>query len=195
MPQDEAWLPPSSCLWSTKAQISGKSTISNHYSGLEDFFVDFLDVSTPTIDMLLTELRFQVASRRNQPPFKVVRELIWAVNSLLPCEIPVPKESLDGYSLFPVRFKGSLVELQSSRKDFAIVDRQKLFDMFNDRAAILDFDLEEVRKLRPFLNWLGLEDRYLSRQVKEKSTLKGGLLGSNIELTRRVNRQAHAIYR
>ncbi|KAG5655328.1 hypothetical protein KAF25_010480 [Fusarium avenaceum] len=45
--------------------------------------------------------------------------------------------------------------------------------MFEDRIAILDFDLEDVHQLKPFFTWLKIEIRYLSRCVRETTSISG----------------------
>ena len=58
--------------------------------------------------------------------------------------------------------------------DFAIIDRQHYALHFKDKIKILDFSMEEVRRLKPFIKWAGLTDRYLSRLVTERTVVGDG---------------------
>jgi len=49
------------------------------------------------------------------------------------------------------------------------VDRAKLADMFKQHTGLLDFSLEEVLSLAPFLQALGLGNKYLSKLCTEET--------------------------
>jgi hypothetical protein len=55
--------------------------------------------------------------------------------------------------------------------DFAIIDRQHYADALKNKIKILDFTLEEVRRLRPLIELAGLTDRYLSRSVVDPNSV------------------------
>jgi hypothetical protein len=80
--------------------------------------------------------------------------------SLLTCNIlPVRK----------VRHAVAELSLQGCESNFAVVDRAKLADVFANSATFLDFSLEEVRQLEPFLRALNLGEKYLSRICTEET--------------------------
>lgn len=185
------WHPPSSCLWSSMARIKGKITISEHYPELEQFFVECLGVTAPSLRMLLDELK-SVAELH--PKKKRIKELIFAINSLLPREPNVPASTIMELDILPVDTKEG-IRLQSTRHDFAINDRQSLWEAFNGKASMLAFKLEEVRTLRPFIQWLNLEDRYLSRTVKEITRNKSNSEPLSNKLTQWFRGKAHALFR
>jgi len=68
--------------------------------------------------------------------------------------------------IFQAKMKGgSVSKLLSSKDIFVIADRQELSKTFECNASILDFTLEELQRLRPLIQCLNLEERYLSKQV------------------------------
>jgi hypothetical protein len=103
-----------------------------------------------------------------------IKETIWQVNAFLQSDQGHPNSSqvLNG-NVFPIRNpnNGDLVELCSSKTDFVIADRELLLKLFSHRAKRLDFNVNEIHRLEPFLRWTGLENRYLSRSVKEITAL------------------------
>lgn len=82
-----------------------------------------------------------------------------------------PAEPIRQTKIFPVRNPDGDVWLRSLDTDFAIANRQGLRRNLQDHIRILDFDLEDVRWLWPFFQWLEIEDRYLSRCVKRSATV------------------------
>jgi hypothetical protein len=71
------------------------------------------------------------------------------------------------------------VQLLSSLIEFAIVDRKELGEKFNRKVKMLDFTMNEIWDLGPFIKWAGLEDRYISRMVK-KISLSGSRFSSQL---------------
>lgn len=162
------WYSPRDCLWSVTTEIKGMRNISNLYEDLFVFFVDFLGVPTLTLEMVVDKLIEQGTS------VEEIKETIWQVNAFLQSDQDHPNSSqvLNG-NVFPIRNpnNGDLVELRSSKTDFVIADREPLLKLFSDRAKRLDFNVNEIHRLEPFLRWTGLENRYLSRSVKEITAL------------------------
>jgi hypothetical protein len=185
------WHGPSSCLWSSKAPIKGKIKISEHYPDLEQFFVECLGVTEPSLRMLVDELK-SVAELN--PKKKRIKKLIFAINSLLPGEPKVPAGPILELNILPVDTAEG-VRLKSAMHDFAINDRQQLWEAFRGEASMLIFKLEEVRTLRPFIQWLDLERRYLSRTVKEITRNKSNSERLSNRLTQWFRGKAHALFR
>jgi hypothetical protein len=85
--------------------------------------------------------------------------------------------------------------LQRRDKRFSINDRQLWADAFHGKVDLLDFSLKEVRTLKPFLSCLGMEGRYLSEMVLEKSSFRGDLREPSSQKSRHFRRRAHALAR
>jgi hypothetical protein len=187
------WHTASDCLWTSAAEITGKAIISDQYKDLEDFFVNFLNVAAPSISMLADQL--MELGRVAASPDKV-EIVIWAINSMLTSEgSSSASDALKDAKVIPVMLANGLIKLRSSRENFSIIDRQKFADAFKGKAVTLVFNLTQVRNLRPFLKWFGLEKRYLSRAVTEVSRFAGlpGALISNQD--RKLSCKAHALFR
>lgn len=137
-----------------------------------------LDIPVEEVKRDLLEFSSLLASGpRTLSPFPVLRNKIFPVRSSK--GDGEPEVTLrDGYS-----------------DDFAIVDRIKLEKAFKKKANFLDFDLDEVRHLQHFIEWAGLEERYLSKGVKEISYADTTSTHPISTPDREIKRKAHALLR
>ncbi|TXC00522.1 hypothetical protein FocTR4_00008130 [Fusarium oxysporum f. sp. cubense] len=189
------WYTVGECLWSSATQIRGRVALNDLYPELEGFFVSFLGVQELTLDMAYDELK-EMGSRVPPPSVAAVKETIWALNSLLDTTADPPdEEPIFRGTVFPVRYPNKSVKLQSGMTQFAIADRKALGDIFAPQAKMLDFSLDEVRRLRPFLSWLDLDSRYLSTSVREISTVAGGLMDKLQYRDREFRQKADGLFR
>ncbi|KAF5722958.1 hypothetical protein FMUND_2315 [Fusarium mundagurra] len=128
-----------------------------------DFFIEKLGVKRSAYDELLNptsdspedikEMIMSFAEEFDEsPPKFAVEPIRWA-------------------KIFPVRSPNGEVSLLNLDTDFAIADRDGLRRELKDHIRILDFDLADSRWLRPFFQWLNIDDRYLSRCVRSLVTV------------------------
>ncbi|CZR37438.1 uncharacterized protein FPRO_02302 [Fusarium proliferatum ET1] len=166
---ESGWYKTSDCLWSSETVIRGKAILDECWEAYEEFFVGKLGVKLLTLQMVYDELR--QSSGNNTEETKVA---ILSLNGLLQTETTLlDPEPIRQAKVFPVRYPTGTVVLSSASVDFAIGDRDKLKTMFRDKVALLDFEMEEVRRLRPLIEWLKLQDRYLSNSVEENTFILG----------------------
>jgi hypothetical protein len=173
--------------------MPGKVAILSQYGNLRDFFVGTLKVEIHDLRLLVDELRRVVTSNHTVDD---VKSLIWQINKFSPSRVSL--QTLETLPILPVQMTSrglDAVVLRVRAKKFAINDRQLLAEMFQGRIDHLDFSLEEVRKLQPFLSSFDLEDRYLSRAVTETSSVQGDVGVISRERTRQVRSRAHALAR
>jgi len=167
--------------------------LNDAYPGLAEFFTEFIGVRTLTLQMVHDKL-VEEGNARCSPP--QIKQTIWLLNSYMQSEsnTPDPKAILHA-RVFPVRYPNGTVELYSSAVDFAIADRKHLLDLFCSRAKFLDFDVNEVARLEPFLQWTGLDKRYISSSVKEISMVRGDSHRALISPERNIARRAYGLLR
>ncbi len=189
-PLDKTWAATSSCLWSKDAQIPGKSTIASQYKDLKDFFVGILQVKIPDLGLLVGELEHLA---KLSPLVDDVRNLVWQINSFTPDGKALDR--LRRCRIFPVRTTHGTIVLRSRDESFSINDRQLWADAFYGKVDFLDFSLKEVRSLQPFLSCSGLEGRYLSEIVMEKSSFQGNIREASSVRSKHFRRRAHALAR
>jgi hypothetical protein len=168
---NEKWFPPSLCLWTSPVPIDGKVIIGESYpEELRAFFLDFLRISPASLGTLVLELQ-SLAHRR--PPISRVKGLIRAINVMDPK--PDDLDTLLASDILPIKKldqnSNQITILQSPHSDFAVNDRNILAGVFlsEPRASFLDFTLEEVTELNPFLQALGLQNKYISSIYDEET--------------------------
>jgi len=108
---------------------------------------------------------------------------------------PTPEslQDLKGCSCLPVRTQSGTIEWCNPSAHFAILDRREYEAVFEGKIRILDFTLEEVHSIRPFLISFGLSTRFLSSAVEEKTTARDNEFDT--KLTNDMRKKAYAIYR
>lgn len=141
--------------------------------------------------MVYDELR--QSSGTNTEETKVA---VLSLNGLLQTETTrLDPEPIRQAKVFPVRYPTGTVVLSSVSVDFAIGDRDKLKTMFLDKIALLDFEMDEVRRLRPLIEWLGLQYRYLSNSVEESTFISSDSERPISTANRDLKRKAYHIAR
>ncbi|KAL2828008.1 hypothetical protein BDW59DRAFT_178954 [Aspergillus cavernicola] len=187
------WYKPSQCLWSTVTDIKGMAALNDVYEEVSDFFIELLVVRNLTLQMVHDKL---VNQGREQASTEEVKQTIWLLNSYMQNEsnIPDPRQVVKA-KVFPVQYPTGSVKLCSCAEDFAIADRKQLSDWFSGKAKFLDFNVNEITRLERFLQWVGLDRRYLSSSVKEISALRGDSYKTLTLPDRNIVRKAHGLLR
>lgn len=193
------WLKVSECVWSSSATIRGRVSIKDDYEDMEDFFVDLLDVQQINFDLLEKELRHRGTAGTTS--IDEMKSLLLTFSALIDADSVTKSASrIRGARIYPVRTADGRSEFSKAPLSptvamFGVIDRQMYAEAFSGRANLLDFTLEEVQTLRPFLEWSGLDSWYLSRIVKEITTYTGGTVSPDSHLTRSFRKKAHGLYR
>lgn len=170
-----SWRKPSECLWSNTTRIEGRIAINDQYKEFRDFFVDTLHVKPVDLNMIHNELK-SLSSKENVDigEFKL---LIKTFNSHLESADTAPAATeIYKKRVFPVRYPDGQTKLVPAMdlNNAVIIDREGPYAEFKDLVNTLDFSHQEVCRLRPFIKWAKLEDRYISRCVVEESRTEGG---------------------
>jgi hypothetical protein len=187
------WTKPSKCLWSSATELQHRFSLNSYYDDdLEDFFVTILGVSRLTFDMVYDELYgIDAASAVQQ-----VKTYLWEMNAFLETETTSRSvQNLIDKRIFPVNYARGDTKLVASGTQFAIVDREPLRLLFQDKINLLDFRLDEVHRLEPLLHWMGLKDRYLSCLVKERTVVDTESTHPLADRTLSIARRSHALTR
>ena len=166
------WVKPSQCLWASETRIQGKTILNTFYEDLYKLFVTTLGVDTLNLEIVYNDI-LKLGSSTSASIEEVKRQ-IWVFNGFLQaCDdsSDIDAEKVRNAKIFPVRFPDGNVELRTCAEDFAIVDRVYLGEHFCDKVKTLDFTFDETIKLSNFLVWLGLEPKYMSKLVKEISSI------------------------
>lgn len=189
-----SWRRTSECVWSHAARLKGKVSLNDDYEELEDLFVDLLGVKPVDLAMAVDELKEAGSSDFTTP--EDLKAAIMTVNSLLPLEDdhPDPEEAIKG-RVFPVRQANGHIKKSSINTNFFLIDREPLKAAFEGKVKFLGFELDEIRQLRPFIQWASLDDRFLSTCVKEITSFHGERARLLSSPDRQIRVRAHALLR
>lgn len=189
-----SWRKTSQCVWSIAARLRDLVSLHNEYEDLKDFFVKRLGVRPVTLSMAIDELK--EAGSRQSVSIDEVTASMRTVNSLLRSEPEPPKPAgLKDIKIFPVRCPEGGFQCVSLKTQFFIVNCEPLRSLFEGRVRFLDFSLKEVVQLQAFLNWAQLEDRYISRCVREFTSVQSSIVHPISHPDRQFRHRAHALLR
>lgn len=142
-------------------------TLDDTYGSIRDFFVDTLGIESLSLRILYDRL---INSPKCKP--QQMKEAIFILNDFLRSEpVFLDPQPVRNAEIFPVRDPDGRVSLRSLEKDFAIRDNEILWIIFERHISLLDFNLREFYRLKPFFGWLKLESRYLSKCIREDATV------------------------
>lgn len=173
----------------------GKPCLESFYPDLSELFVDYLGVPKLNFTLVYQQL-LDIGS--NSPDISSAKNLLWSLSVLLAASNESRPAFGDEASLcraFPVRMPDGTTRLLTALDNFAIIDRQHYAQALKDKIKVLDFTLDEVRRLKPLISWAGLTNRYLSRLVAERTVVEDDLCTMDRPLTRDLVRKAAAFVR
>ena len=132
-----------------------------------------------------------LCGRKTVPLHNEIRDLLQEINACKPsAEDLSPLQSLD---FLPVKDVDKIVRLKSASDLFTIIDREEHERMFRHSVATLDYDIENVHKLRYLIVALGLQDNYSHTMASESSSPKDS--SKSLKLTDKFQRKAYALFR
>ncbi|KAG6368208.1 hypothetical protein INS49_002409 [Diaporthe citri] len=193
---DQKWHHVRGCLWSRSAKVRGKVILNEHYERLESFFIDVLGVETAKVELVHDEL-IRLGSSSDASAVDV-RDRITSLNSILVdmdfADYPDATMLIEA-NILPIRKPDQTVSLASAKTDFVIIDRAHLGEIFAPQVRTLDFSVEEVRRLDPFIKLLRQDRKRLSEVVREVTAVDEGDKQPLQCRQRQIGPKAHALYR
>lgn len=78
---------------------------------------------------------------------------------------------------------------------FFVADRREYRQLFQGKVPIFECSLEEIHALYPFLNALGVTDRYMSVAVQETTKVQRPSETPSKELSQAFRAKSEAFYR
>ncbi|PVH80366.1 hypothetical protein DL98DRAFT_628772 [Cadophora sp. DSE1049] len=154
--------------------------------------------STEALSLKVGRLYEHLASEtvREEDWAAISQRMIWAINSRRPTDIDL--ESLRNTNCLPVRHlrsNGTLTtSFESCQEDFVVNDRRNLAEIFDNQVPFLDFTLEKILRLHPFLEALQLDQKYLSAICEQYTACDGTGIIDN-RLTTEFRERAYEILR
>ncbi|CZR46066.1 uncharacterized protein FPRO_11513 [Fusarium proliferatum ET1] len=190
------WYKVSECIWSSEGASQDELSLEPLYADLSTLFVSFLDV--PKISASLVYQHILNIGNTTQP-IPEIKKLLWSLlDSLKTNQGPsnvYAADKIKACRVFPVKGLSGEVQTTSALVSFYINDRPMYAAAMKGKASILDFSVEEVHRLKPVIEWLGLTDRYLSKSVTitEKTSVDESQGVEDSVLTRDIAGKADAL--
>ncbi|KAL2862596.1 uncharacterized protein BJX67DRAFT_391165 [Aspergillus lucknowensis] len=191
LPEQQVWVAPESCTWSDDIRVGVLYGISSIYPELEDFFCNFLNIQVPTAADYIDELKTLVLD--SPVDVSLVKDTIHQVNSLGATHDEL--KNLNDIEFLPVAMPSGIVRLVQPTAIFFIADRVEYLAAFRGKVPILDFSIEECRRLHRLLESLGLDGRYMSTAVQEETLVDLPSQEPSSRHTREFRKMADPIYR
>ncbi|KAK5657900.1 hypothetical protein OQA88_2449 [Cercophora sp. LCS_1] len=197
--EELCWHKTGECLWSAGTSVQGMVNLAEVYNhDLEAFFVESLQVTRLTVQLIYDELLGLGDKGSTVETVQHVKRQLLAFSSLLQgkalSQAPPPGPLLEK-SILPIRHTDGRVVLCPASVGFTIIDRAGPMARFRGMVKTLDFTMEEVHDLEPFIRWAGLPHRHLSRMVEELPDLGSGEKFRISEPRLDVRRKAHGLVR
>lgn len=190
VPARNQWFPPTSCMWTKSTRLAGKVAIALDFPSLENFFVRILGVQEPDKSTCILELE-TLCRVDSAPSILQVKDMLWEMNSYEPSTSDV--DILKPLSFLPIKEATGELRLHNVKDVFVLFDRQGHTETFQGKVASLDFDIEEIRLLRPIIDVLGLASRYTSNLAEMESCAPDAILAPS--LSKDLRSRAYAIFR
>jgi hypothetical protein len=165
------------------------------YPDLSGLFVDLLGVPRMKFELAYQQL-LDVGD--TAPTMDDAKDLLRSLAALLTTDKesrPPFEDKATHCRVFPVILPNGSRSVLTALENFAIIDRQHYALHLRGNITLLDFSMEEVRRLRPFLKWAGLTDRYLSRLVTERTVVDDDFCNEDKPMTGHLVRKAGAFAR
>lgn len=177
-------------MWIKSTRIASKVAIALDFPSLEQFFIRDLRVQEPDKSTFIMELE-TLCRVDSAPSIPHVKELLWEINAYEPStgdmDILIP------LSFLPIKEATGDLRLHNVEDVFVLFDRQGHTEIFEGKVASLDFDIENIRRLRPIIDALGLASRYTSKLAGQESCAPNAILDPS--LSKDLQSRASALFR
>lgn len=186
VPSERSWYQPKACVWASAPKIGTQFGISAAYARLENFFLQGLSIQSPTTDNYVEQLK--ILSQKRSPNISDINTAIGNINQMFRTNTEL--NSIQSLKCLPVRMTNGDTKLESVESQFFIADRVEYKSIFQSKVPILDYSLEEIHTLNPFLKALGLENRFMSSIIEEITTVEHQDSEPSVSLTRTFRRKS-----
>ncbi|EFQ26641.1 uncharacterized protein GLRG_02461 [Colletotrichum graminicola M1.001] len=186
------WLSLQDCVWKSANPLKSTTTLADVYPECDDFFRGVLSIQDAGISEVVEELKRISNTPESSQEVESMKSIMFILCDYLAEAGPMgrrlhtkEKDEVLHLQVFPV-VKSSLQPHDSGRaarrildETWYIADRTALREAFLGKVEILDFDINDVDKLLPLIEWLDLDKRRLSKAVEERTVCTGSTVMQN----------------
>jgi hypothetical protein len=169
------WYHVERCLWNGPGYFRENISLIALYPGNKRLFKDILSVSEITLDHFIAEARSFTTSDPRRYMSKILmamdkyisRNIVWSDNH----------NKLLSLDMWPISCQSWDPEIQlrsaASDKEWFIADRRHLRDIFDEVVPILDFDQDELFRMKSIFNELNAHPRFMTIASKATPCFEG----------------------
>ncbi|KAK3700516.1 hypothetical protein LTR37_015917 [Vermiconidia calcicola] len=171
-PKPGKWLRIDECRWTAPSSLRSFTRVSGRYPDLSGLFVDQLGLKSATASDVVRELQDLSG---NDGEIEWIKELLKTLNTSVggrSADDIIKTLYNNTLKILPVRSNGSSLR-SCTDIDWFIADRTSLEECFKDKVALLDFERIAIAQLRPLLEKLALQQRFLSANFTENTKAEG----------------------
>lgn len=191
IPTNRSWVSPDQCIWTADSKIGGQYGIGATYAKFEEFFRRILNVQVPTISTYINQLRILVSDQPDN--ITAVKATIRSIGQLRPS--PDDLRGVQELRFLPIEKADGSKMLAKATDAFFIADRIEYQAAFHGKVSMLDFSLEEIRRLCRLFDSLSLGDHYMSAAVQERTIVQLPAPEPSSSLTHTFREKAQHLYR
>ncbi|KAL9113802.1 MAG: hypothetical protein Q9187_007574, partial [Circinaria calcarea] len=173
--QESKWVSPSVCVWQAPPGLQTKAILHQEWPQFEGLFRRTLKIDNASAKDIINEI-LSISERSSKSEIEHLKGFLLYLSwlnrkGLYNAEI----QQLRGKKVFPVIMPGPTPQhvLKDYYTYFYIADHPHLYANFSGRVSLLDFSVDEVHKLMPVLQALGVKGKLLSANVTEVSRPDG----------------------
>lgn len=187
IPDKDIWCAPAECVWSATPFSKWKYGIRHIYPGLEALFLYRLCIYSPYLRHYVDEITSAASGDKTTGQMSVLIQELSGFN-------PTSKdlECLQLVKFLPVRHGDTGITYVSAGEAFLIPDDER-FEI-DSCVPVLNMTPLEICRSRAFIAAMGLDSRYLSRQITEL-TLPVDDAEESANLTHTLREKAGFLYR
>ncbi|KAF5561292.1 hypothetical protein FNAPI_3731 [Fusarium napiforme] len=165
------WYKAPECVFYNDCRSGDEMALESYYPDMSPLFVSLLEVPKLSPSVVYQNLQ---NVRNTVKPIPDLKKLLWSLLDTLAADTAsssVYADKIRDCRVFPVKLPSGEVQSMNAMGDFWINDRPAYAAALKEHANFLDFSVEEVHRLKPVIEWLGLTKRYLSNVVTEKTSV------------------------
>ncbi|KAJ0165401.1 hypothetical protein CTA2_11383 [Colletotrichum tanaceti] len=180
------WITVKDCVWETPKGFESTVAIAQLYPECGDFFKGNLKMHNAGVPEAVQELGRLAKAPDDATKTETLKAILLTLSQYLKEHRPRDKDSMANslqYQLrrlkvFPMMHQGeastaSTRVFKSLEDTWYVNDRSILVKAFFKRVDTLDFDVQDMDRIMPLVEWLGIENRPLSKAVSERKSYEG----------------------
>ena len=191
------WIGSKECVWKAPMALRSKVPLCHHYPDYSNFFRLTLGIPDASPAMVIDEIIALTKKTTTAETINSIKEMINVLFSYAKKEqnsVAEQFRKLRGLAFLPVRQPDTgLVSLKNLGDKFFLPDRKELYQTFKDSLPFLDFEVDDIRRIRPLIDFLDIQSKSIYSALTESWDIDG-IKTVDEELTRRLQKKGRYLF-